>query len=41
MLVIAHHNISGPEGFWAAAEKVTQNLPGNLKLHGALSFYEC
>ena len=34
MLVIAHHNISDPEGFWAAAEKVTQNLPGNLKLHG-------
>ena len=34
MLVIAHHNISDPEGFWAAAEKVTENLPGNLKLHG-------
>jgi hypothetical protein len=32
MLVIAHHNISDPEGFWAAAEKVTENLPGNLKL---------
>ena len=34
MLVIAHHNISDPEGFWAAAEKVTGNLPDNLKLHG-------
>ena len=34
MLVIAHHNISDPEGFWASAEKVTGNLPGNLKLHG-------
>jgi len=34
MLVIAHHNISDPEGFWAAAQKVTENLPGNLKLHG-------
>ena len=34
MLVIAHHNISDPEGFWAAAEKVTQNLPAGLKLHG-------
>ena len=34
MLVIAHHNISDPEGFWAAAEKVTANMPGNLKLHG-------
>ena len=32
MLVIAHHNISDPEGFWAAAEKVTQNLPANLKV---------
>ena len=34
MLVIAHHNISDPEGFWGAAEKVTENLPGSLKLHG-------
>ena len=34
MLVIAHHNISDPEGFWAAAEKVTQNIPGGMKLHG-------
>jgi hypothetical protein len=34
MLVIAHHNISDPEGFWSAAEEVTKNLPGNLKLHG-------
>jgi len=34
MLVIAHHNISDPESFWSAAEEVTKNLPGNLKLHG-------
>ena len=34
MLVIAHHNINDPEGFWAAAKGVTMNLPGNLKLHG-------
>ena len=34
MLVIAHHNINDPEGFWAAAKDVTMNLPGNLKLHG-------
>ena len=34
MLVIAHHNVSDPEGFWSAAEEVTKNLPGNLKLHG-------
>jgi hypothetical protein len=34
MLVIAHHNISNPEGFWSAAKEVTTNLPGNLKLHG-------
>lgn len=34
MLIIAHHNISDPEGFWAAAKEVTKNLPGNLKLHG-------
>ena len=33
MLVIAHHNISDPEHFWAAAEEVTKSLPGNLKLH--------
>ena len=34
MLIIAHHNISDPEGFWSAAEKVTQDLPGNLKVIG-------
>jgi len=34
MLIIAHHNISDPAGFWAAAEEVTKNLPANLKLHG-------
>ena len=34
MLVIAHHNISDPEGFWTAAKEVTKNLPDNLKLHG-------
>jgi hypothetical protein len=34
MLVIAHHNINDPAGFWAAAEEVTKNLPGNLKVHG-------
>jgi hypothetical protein len=34
MLVIAHHNISDPEGFWAAAKDSTSNLPGNLKIHG-------
>jgi len=34
MLVIAHHNISDPEGFWAAAEQVSKNLPKNMKLHG-------
>jgi len=34
MLVIAHHNVSDPEGFWTAAKEVTTNLPGNLKLHG-------
>ena len=34
MLIIAHHNISDPEGFWAAAKEVTNNLPDNLKLHG-------
>lgn len=34
MLVIAHHNINDPEGFWAAAQEVTTNLPSNLKLHG-------
>ena len=33
MLVIAHHNISDPEKFWAAAQEVTGNLPENLKLH--------
>jgi len=34
MLIIAHHNISDPEGFWAAAENVTKNLPGNLRVIG-------
>ena len=34
MLVIAHHNISDPEGFWAAAAEVTKSLPGTLKVHG-------
>ena len=36
MLIIAHHNLSDPEGFWAAAEKVTENLPANLKVHAVL-----
>jgi len=34
MLITAHHNISDPEGFWSAAEKTTQNLPGNLNVVG-------
>ncbi len=34
MLVIAHHNISDPESFWAAAEEITKKMPGNLRLHG-------
>ena len=34
MLVIAHHDVTDPAGFWAAAEQVTKNLPANLKLHG-------
>lgn len=34
MLVIAHHNISDPEGFWSRAKEVTTNLPENLKVHG-------
>lgn len=34
MLVIAHHNISDPDGFWGAAEEVTKNIPPGLKLHG-------
>ena len=34
MLIIAHHNISDPEGFWSAAKEVTNNLPGNLHVHG-------
>ena len=33
MIIIAHHNISDPEGFWAAAKEVTANLPGGFKLH--------
>ena len=34
MLIIAHHNISDPESFWSAAEKVTTELPGSLKIIG-------
>lgn len=34
MLIIAHHNVSDPEGFWAAAKQVTTTLPAGLKLHG-------
>ncbi|RYZ27005.1 MAG: hypothetical protein EOO10_13985 [Chitinophagaceae bacterium] len=34
MLVIAHHNISDPEGFWAGAKEVTKNLPLGMKVHG-------
>jgi hypothetical protein len=32
MLIIAHHHISDPEGFWSAAENVANNLPGSLKI---------
>ena len=34
MLIIAHHNVSDPEGFWTAAKQVATNLTGSLKLHG-------
>jgi len=34
MLVIAHHNISDPENFWAGAKELTKTLPENLKIHG-------
>jgi hypothetical protein len=34
MLVIAHHNISDPENFWAGAKEVVKNLTGSLKVHG-------
>ncbi|MDO6435671.1 hypothetical protein Q4E93_33970 [Flavitalea sp. BT771] len=34
MLIIAHHDISDPESFWAAAKDVTMDLPANLKLQG-------
>ena len=34
MLVIAHHNISDPESFWAGAKEITKSLPDNLKVHG-------
>ena len=34
MLIIAHHIINDPQAFWSAAEEVTKNLPGNLKVHG-------
>ena len=33
MLVIANHDISDPEHFWAAAEEITKILPSNLKVH--------
>ena len=33
MLVIAQHNISDPEHFWAAAEEATKALPANFKVH--------
>jgi hypothetical protein len=34
MLIIAHHDVSDIQGFWAAAEQVTKSLPSNLKIHG-------
>ena len=34
MLIIAHHVISDPENFWAAAEKASAGLPAGFKLHG-------
>jgi hypothetical protein len=34
MLIIAHHYISDPEGFWARAKEVTKNLPEGLKVLG-------
>ena len=34
MLIIAHHVISDPENFWAAAENVSGGLPDGFKLHG-------
>ena len=33
MLVIAQHNISNPESFWATAKELTSQLPYTLKLH--------
>ncbi len=33
MLVIAHHQISDPDKFWAKAKEVTTSLPPNFKLH--------
>ena len=33
MLVIAQHDISNPDEFWAAAKEVTSSLPSTLKLH--------
>ena len=33
MFVIAHHFISQPEEFWAAAQQVTAAIPAFLKLH--------
>jgi hypothetical protein len=33
MLVIAHHDISDPQTFWGAAQKVGESMPANLKLH--------
>ena len=32
MLIIAHHNISDPEGFWSTSETVTKDLPASLKV---------
>ncbi len=34
MLVIAHHHIHDPEGFWPRAAEVTKNLPAGLKVLG-------
>ena len=34
MLIIAHHNISDPDGFWTAAKEVLKGLPSGLKVHG-------
>jgi hypothetical protein len=34
MLVIAQHNISNAEAFWAAAEEASKNLTATLKVLG-------